>query len=107
MTDKIVDLSAYRDKLKAAEQEDSVLFEETIDDVIRDLTKFMVHLGMDLDVDITHESFAVYCSTAAGYYKKALRVGYGLEEYESKLTDSDATIWQLIEDINNNKDDDE
>ncbi len=107
MTDKIVDLSAYRDKLKAAEQEDSVLFEETIDDVIRDLTKFMVHLGMDLDVDITHESFAVYCSTAAGYYKKALRVAYGLEEYKSDLLDSDTSIWELIEDINNNKDDDE
>ncbi len=108
MTNNIVDLAEYRERLKKAEDVDStLLFEETIDDVVRDLTKFMVHLGMDLDVDITHESFAVYCSTAAGYYKKALRVGYGLEEYESKLTDSDATIWQLIEDINNNKDDDE
>ena len=108
MTNNIVDLAEYRERLKKAEDVDStLLFEETIDDVVRDLTKFMVHLGMDLDVDITHESFAVYCSTAAGYYKKALRVGYGLEEYESKLTDGDATIWQLIEDINNNKDDDE
>ena len=108
MTDKIVDLTAYREKLKSAEDIDStLLFEETIDDVVRDLTKFMVHLGMDLDVDITHESFAVYCSTAAGYYKKALRVGYGLEEYESKLNDPDATIWQLINDINNEKDDED
>ena len=107
MTDKIVDLTAYREKLKSAEDVDStLLFEDTIDDVVKDLTKFMVHLGMDLDVDITHESFAIYCSTAAGYYKKALRVGYGLEEYESKLSDPDATIWQLIDDINN-KDNDE
>jgi|TARA_B110000444_G_C18545060_1_gene457576 hypothetical protein len=108
MTNNIVDLTAYRERLKSAEEVDStLLFEETIDDVVRDLTKFMVHLGMDLDVDITHESFAVYCSSAAGYYKKALRVAYGLEEYESKLDDPDATIWQLIEDINNNKDEDE
>lgn len=108
MTNNIVDLTAYREKLKSAEEVDStLLFEETIDDVVRDLTKFMVHLGMDLDVDITHESFAVYCSSAAGYYKKALRVAYGLEEYESKLDDPDATIWQLIEEINNNKDEDE
>ena len=108
MTNNIVDLTAYRERLKSAEEVDStLLFEETIDDVVRDLTKFMVHLGMDLDVDITHESFAVYCSRAAGYYKKALRVAYGLEEYESKLDDPDATIWQLIEDINNNKDEDE
>jgi hypothetical protein len=108
MTNNIVDLTAYRERLKSAEEVDStLLFEETIDDVVRELTKFMVHLGMDLDVDITHESFAVYCSSAAGYYKKALRVAYGLEEYESKLDDPDATIWQLIEDINNNKDEDE
>ena len=108
MTNNIVDLTAYRERLKSAEEVDStLLFEETIDDVVRDLTKFMVHLGMDLDVDITHESFAVYCSSAAGYYKKALRVAYGLEEYESKLDDPDATIWQLIEDINNKKDEDE
>ena len=106
MTDKIVDLTAYREKLKSAEDVDStLLFEETIDDVVRDLTKFMVHLGMDLDVDITHESFAIYCSTAVGYYKKALRIAYGLEEYKSELSNSDATIWDLIEDINNNKDD--
>lgn len=107
MANNIVDLTEYREKLRAAEVTDSVIYEETIDDVIRDLTKFMVHLGMDLDVDITHESFAVYCSTAAGYYKKALRVAYGLEEYDSKTLNSDSTIWDLIEDINNNKDDDE
>lgn len=107
MANNIVDLTEYREKLRAAELTDSVIYEETIDDVIRDLTKFMVHLGMDLDVDITHESFAVYCSTAAGYYKKALRVAYGLEEYDSKTLNSDSTIWDLIEDINNNKDDDE
>ena len=69
MKDNIVDLTAYREKLKVAELGNESLFEETIDDVTRDLTKFMVHLGMDLDVDITHESFAVYCSTAVGYYK--------------------------------------
>ena len=107
MANNIVDLTEYREKLRAAELTDSVIYEETIDDVIRDLTKFMVHLGMDLDVDITHESFAVYCSTAAGYYKKALRVAYGLEEYDSKTLNSDSTIWDLIEDITNNKDDDE
>lgn len=105
MANNIVDLTEYREKLRAAEVTDSVIYEETIDDVIRDLTKFMVHLGMDLDVDITHESFAVYCSTAAGYYKKALRVAYGLEEYSSDTLDSDRSIWELIEDINNNKDD--
>tara|TARA_B100002019_G_scaffold216069_1_gene188638 strand:+ start:1102 stop:1422 length:321 start_codon:yes stop_codon:yes gene_type:complete len=105
MANNIVDLTEYREKLRAAEENDSILYEETIDDVIRDLTKFMVHLGMDLDVDITHESFAVYCSTAAGYYKKALRVAYGLEEYRSDTLDSDKSIWELIEDINNNKDD--
>jgi len=105
MANNIVDLTEYREKLRAAEENDSILYEETIDDVIRDLTKFMVHLGMDLDVDITHESFAVYCSTAAGYYKKALRVAYGLEEYSSDTLDSDRSIWELIEDINNNKDD--
>lgn len=105
MANNIVDLTEYREKLRAAEENDSILYEETIDDVIRDLTKFMVHLGMDLDVDITHESFAVYCSTAAGYYKKALRVAYGLEEYSSDTLDSDKSIWELIEDINNNKDD--
>lgn len=105
MANNIVDLTEYREKLRAAEENDSILYEETIDDVIRDLTKFMVHLGMDLDVDITHESFAVYCSTAAGYYKKALRVAYGLEEYKSDTLDSDKSIWELIEDINNNKDD--
>jgi len=102
MKDNIVDLTAYREKLKTAELGNESLFEETIDDVVRDLTKFMVHLGMDLDVDITHESFAVYCSSAAGYYKKALRVAYGLEEYNSDTLDSDKSIWQLIEDINNN-----
>ena len=107
MKDNIVDLTAYREKLKVAELGNESLFEETIDDVTRDLTKFMVHLGMDLDVDITHESFAVYCSTAVGYYKKALRIAYGLEEYKSDLLDSDTSIWELIEDINNNKDDDE
>lgn len=105
MKDNLVDLTAYREKLNAAELGNDTLFEETIDDVTRDLTKFMVHLAMDLDVDITHESFAVYCSTAVGYYKKALRIAYGLEEYSSELTKSDATIWDLIEDINNNKDD--
>lgn len=105
MANNIVDLTEYREKLRAAEENDSIIYEETIDDVIRDLTKFMVHLGMDLDVDITHESFAVYCSTAAGYYKKALRVAYGLEEYSSNTLDSDKSIWELIEDINNNKDD--
>lgn len=105
MANNIVDLTEYREKLRAAKENDSILYEETIDDVIRDLTKFMVHLGMDLDVDITHESFAVYCSTAAGYYKKALRVAYGLEEYSSDTLDSDRSIWELIEDINNNKDD--
>lgn len=105
MANNIVDLTEYREKLRAAEENDSIIYEETIDDVIRDLTKFMVHLGMDLDVDITHESFAVYCSTAAGYYKKALRVAYGLEEYSSDTLDSDKSIWELIEDINNNKDD--
>lgn len=105
MANNIVDLTEYREKLRAAEENDSIIYEETIDDVIRDLTKFMVHLGMDLDVDITHESFAVYCSTAAGYYKKALRVAYGLEEYSSDTLDSDRSIWELIEDINNNKDD--
>ncbi len=105
MKDNIVDLTAYREKLKVAELGNESLFEETIDDVTRDLTKFMVHLGMDLDVDITHESFAVYCSTAVGYYKKALRIAYGLEEYKSDLLDSDTSIWELIEDINNNKDD--
>jgi len=106
MKDNLVDLTAYREKLQKAEEvENNLLFEETIDDVVRDLTKFMVHLGMDLDVDITHESFAVYCSSAAGYYKKALRVAYGLEEYNSDTLDSDKSIWQLIEDINNNKDD--
>ena len=107
MANNIVDLTAYREKLKAVEEDNGVLFEETIDDVIRDLTKFMVHLGMDLDVDITHESFAIYCSTAAGYYKKALRVGFGLEEYKSDTLDSDTSIWELIEDINNSKDDDD
>ena len=105
MKDNIVALTAYREKLKVAELGNESLFEETIDDVTRDLTKFMVHLGMDLDVDITHESFAVYCSTAVGYYKKALRIAYGLEEYKSDLLDSDTSIWELIEDINNNKDD--
>ena len=105
MANNIVDLTEYREKLRAAEENDSLLYEETIDDVIRDLTKFMVHLGMDLDVDITHESFAVYCSTAAGYYKKALRVAYGLEDYRSDTLESDKSIWELIEDINNNKDD--
>lgn len=106
MKDNLVDLTAYREKLQKAEEvENNLLFEETIDDVVRDLTKFMVHLGMDLDVDITHESFAVYCSSAAGYYKKALRVAYGLEEYNSDTLNSDSTIWDLIEDINNNKDD--
>ena len=64
----------------------------------------MVHLGMDLDVDITHESFAVYCSTAAGYYKKALRVAYGLEEYSPDTLDP-IKVYGNPEDINNNKDD--
>ena len=105
MANNIVDLTEYREKLRAPEENDSILYEETTDDVIGDLTKFMVHLGMDLDVDITHESFAVYCSTASGYYKKALRVAYGLEEYSPDTLDSDKSIWELIEDINNNKDD--
>ena len=70
MTDKIVDLTAYREKLKSAEDVDStLLFEETIDDVVKDLTKFMVHLGMDLDVDITHESFAIYCKSYRFRYR--------------------------------------
>ena len=50
---------------------------------------------MDLDVDITHESFAVYCSTASGYYKKAPRVAYGLEEYDPKTLNLITTIWDL------------
>lgn len=108
MKDNLVDLTVYREKLKEAESiNNDILFNETIDDVVNDLTKFMVHLGMDLDVDITHESFAVYCSTAAGYYKKALRVAYGLEEYDSKTLNSDTSIWDLIEEINNKKDGDE
>ena len=47
MKDNLVDLTVYREKLKEAESiNNDILFNETIDDVVNDLTKFMVHLGI-------------------------------------------------------------
>ena len=108
---KVLNLNDFRKKkaeLRAMEQSveefDESIFEDVIDDATKELIENAVFIANDLDIDITHESFAIYISTAAGYFKKALRVGFSLDEFELKPGEDGQLFKLILDEINRDKD---
>jgi hypothetical protein len=87
------------------DSEDQNLFESVIDDATTELIQTAVNIAKDLDIAIDHDSFAIYVSTAAGYFKKSLRVGFGLDEWKYKEGQEGDIVKAVLRDLH--KDDDE
>ncbi len=111
---KVLNLDDFRKKraeLKDVEQSieeyDESIFEQVMDDATREFIETAVFLGNDLDIDITHDSFAIYISTAAGYFKKALRVGFDIDPWEYKEGDEGDLVRSVLQELNKDKDEDE
>ncbi|MDA8956767.1 hypothetical protein N9H30_00195 [bacterium] len=112
MTDKKVlnldDFRRRRDELKDIEQYiesgDESIFESVIDDATRELIENAVCIANDLDIDITHDSFAIYMSTAAGFFKKALRVGFDLDQWEYKDGQEGDLVKAVLDELNKDTD---
>jgi Fe-S-cluster formation regulator IscX/YfhJ len=97
---KVIDLTQYRKEIATLKDWDPTdLFEEAIDDCVKEYSKHAVVMARDLDIDITTSSFAIYVSTAIAYYRKALRVGLGLEEFDGDQKLADETILEIINSI--------
>ena len=108
---KVLNLDEFRrkrDEIKDLEQylesNDESLFESVIDDATRELIENAVGIATDLDIDITHDSFAIYISTAVGYFKKALRVGFELDEWEYKEGQEGDLVRSVLDELNKDKD---
>ena len=96
--DEINDIEEYMTR-----NEDAI-FEDVINDAMHELIENAVHIANDLDIDITHDSFAIYISTAAGYFRKALRVGFKLDEWEYKDGMEGDLVRTVLEELNKDND---
>ena len=109
---KVLNLDEFRKKREEINdieqyimENEGHIFEDVIDDAMHELIENAVHIANDLDIDITHDSFAIYISTAAGYFRKALRVGFELDKWEPKEGLSGDLVKSVLEELNKDKDD--
>ena len=74
---KIVDLSAYRDKVLNA-NDDKTILQEVADDAVKELITNAVWIAKDLDIDIENLEFVAQLSGAYHYFSQALELGLGI-----------------------------
>lgn len=91
---KILDLDAYRKKIKLSGNDEDVI-QTVVDDACRELIENAVWVAKDLGVDITTMEFCASLSGAYHYYAQALEIGLGLREsnQESHVLSEDVTEW--------------
>ena len=109
---KVLNLEEFRKKRAEIneaemfiESQDENLFESVIDDATTELIQTAVGIAQDLDIDIGHDSFAIYVSTAAGYFKKSLRVGFGLDDWKYKEGEEGDAVKSVLRDLHKDDDD--
>jgi hypothetical protein len=108
---KVLNLDEFRKKREEIndieqylQHNEETIFEDVINDAMHELIENAVHISNDLDIDITHDSFAIYISTAAGYFRKALRVGFDLDKWEYKDGMEGDLVRSVLEELNKDKD---
>jgi len=74
---KIVDLSAYRDKVLNA-NDDHTILQEVADDAVKELITNAVWIAKDLDIDIENLEFIAQLSGAYHYFSQAIELGLGI-----------------------------
>jgi len=74
---KIVDLSAYRDKVLNA-NDDHTILQEVADDAVKELITNAVWVAKDLDIDIENLEFIAQLSGAYHYFSQAIELGLGI-----------------------------
>ncbi len=79
MTDNVVDLNKYREKITSAEGDNTIL-QEVVNDACREIIENAVWIAKDLGININDVEFIANLSGAYHYYSQALAIGFGLKD---------------------------